>query len=329
MDFLYMKLKKHSSTKRVDRQRRNFLKTALTATSVGVLAGLGLPGRVFATPESAVERDLYAPQGLALSPDNLLYVADAGNYCVRIFDSNGKIRGSIGSPGTGKGELNFPTDVAIWKDELFVVDTNNGRVCLFQRSTGSFLRRFGSLGGTPDRMFTPGGIALTDSIAYVANTRGHCCQFWQRSDDRAIGLIGILGDEPEQPFAGDRDIRLRLPTAVCVDPTRKSIFVADSKHARVVVTDLSGGYQGSIDAAQTGKKLSRPQDMCISNNELFIADTGNRRVVRMDLTTQKIRVLEGNWNEPVGIDVHDNLLALSDWSSDPAKRKVLTVRLPG
>lgn len=313
----------------VDVGRRNFLKGMLISGMAAALSGLALPARVLAAPETSRERELYEPRGLAWAEDGALYVADAGNYCVRVFDGNGKLTGTIGAPGAGKGELNYPCDLVLSGDDLFVVDTNNGRLCRFSRKTGRFIQTIGSLGGSSDRLFTPGGMDASREHFFVANTRSHCCQVWDRNTGRATAAIGILGDEPAKLAKGDRDIRLRLPTAVAYDSERRMIFIADSKHGRVVVTDPAGSYITEWNGADTGAKLLRPQDLCLYGGELFVADSGNKRILRIAIDTGKARELTGNWNEPVGIDVMNGRLAVSDWHADPDQRKVMTVQLPG
>lgn len=311
----------------IDEARRSFLKGALLAASSAALATC-FPLKVFAAPSSQKESALYSPRGLALATDGKLYVADAGNYCVRIFDSEGRLVGSLGGPGDGIGEFNYPTDLFVDGDQLAVVDTNNGRICFYNRHNGNFIKTLGSLGGSADRLFSPSGIAIRANRMYVANTRSNCCQIWNLDDGKIVGVIGILGDEASLPKAKDRDIRFRLPTAIEISPNGKTIFIADSKHGRVVICDDSGGFIAQIDAAETGTLLQRPQDICYSEGELFICDTGNKRVVRINSETGKVRVLEGNWNEPVGIDVMNGLLAVSDDHADPAKSRVMTVKIP-
>lgn len=324
-----MKRKQKNTENRINPNRRSFLKGAIAASATVAFGGISLSAKAFALPPSEVEKALYGPLGLAIGPEGHLFVADSGNYCVRVFESGGRLVRSIGTAGSDTGQLNYPSDVVYENGELFIVDANNGRVCVFDPISGKFKYRFGSLGGTPDRMFTPQGITVAQDIALVANTRGHCCQIWNLETQQAVGVIGMLGDEPTQRAPGDRDLRFRLPTAVEIDSAKALIYIADSKHGRVVVTDLQGGFIGEIDAADSGQKLLRPQDICLSGGELFIADTGNKRIVRVDLKTNKTRILEGNWSEPVGIDVKDGVLALSDWHAIPARRRVMTVHLPG
>jgi DNA-binding beta-propeller fold protein YncE len=305
------KTRTSSSASKLD--RRSFLKGTLA--SAAVLASTALPGRVFALPDTHPDRDLFAPRGIAVSTDGTIYVADAGNYRVHVFESGGASFTRFGGPGTAEGQFNFPTDLALLGDELLVLDTNNGRICRLDRRDGKFLGSFGSLGGSADRLFTPEGIAVSKDRIFVANTRSHCVQAWSTKSGRVENVIGMLGDEPSVPALGDRDVRFRLPTAVAVDQSGARLFIADSRHGRVVETRPDGSFVQQIDAANTGAKLLRPQDLCLQNEVLYIADTGNRRVVRYELASQNLSVVTGDWTEPVGVARFDRTLLVVDAGS--------------
>ena len=62
--------------------------------------------------------DIYAPERL-------------GNV-VRIYDNNGTLVQSFGSPGSGPGEFNFPNQVVVGPDaRIYVVDQKNHRIQVF------------------------------------------------------------------------------------------------------------------------------------------------------------------------------------------------------
>lgn len=67
-----------------------------------------------------------------------------------------------------------PTNVAIWNDEIYVLDTGNKRVAVFDRS-GRFVRAFGRAGQGPGELGLGGGnsgqpgLAVEDGRVYVAD----------------------------------------------------------------------------------------------------------------------------------------------------------------
>jgi DNA-binding beta-propeller fold protein YncE len=78
-------------------------------------------------------RELGVVQGLWADAAGRLFVADAFQGSVRVFDrSSGAHLGDIGSFGDAAGELRVPTDVAIDSDgRLFVAAANNARIEMF------------------------------------------------------------------------------------------------------------------------------------------------------------------------------------------------------
>ena len=82
------------------------------------------------------------PVDLALSPrGDELYVLDAGQRCVQVFDSEGQFLVSFGLPGRGEGRLQQPTALAVGPEgQVYVLDNGRKRVLVFQdwRPAGEF-----------------------------------------------------------------------------------------------------------------------------------------------------------------------------------------------
>lgn len=68
------------------------------------------------------------PRGLTVLRDGSILVADPlGQQLVKL-DENGKVVANYGERGTVEGQLNFPNDVASFKDKILVADRENNRV---------------------------------------------------------------------------------------------------------------------------------------------------------------------------------------------------------
>ncbi len=94
------------------------------------------------------------PNDLALDLDGRLYVVDSKNDTIWVFDPNGGILRSIGTPGDGQGQFKFPitltiayyTDDQTGQDvgELYVGDQGHSLIHVFSLD-GNFLRSFGAM----------------------------------------------------------------------------------------------------------------------------------------------------------------------------------------
>jgi tripartite motif-containing protein 71 len=77
--------------------------------------------------------------GLAVSR-GLVFVVDSNNHRVSVFSANGSFVRVIGSKGSGNGELQYPTGVAVVADHLFV--TNKSHCVSVFKHDGCFVRVF-------------------------------------------------------------------------------------------------------------------------------------------------------------------------------------------
>jgi len=69
---------------------------------------------------------------LAVDGRGFVYVCDSQAGNLKVFDPEGKYVKTLGRPGQGPGEFNYPTEVEIQKGRLFVRELRNGRVSLLE-----------------------------------------------------------------------------------------------------------------------------------------------------------------------------------------------------
>jgi len=92
--------------------------------------------------------------------DGKLYVPEAGNNRVSVFDLNGSFLFDFGRGGTGPGELNVPESAkADSHGRLFVADLKNNRIQVFNPE-GRFLFGWGGHGSGAGQFSAPAGIAV-------------------------------------------------------------------------------------------------------------------------------------------------------------------------
>jgi DNA-binding beta-propeller fold protein YncE/thiol-disulfide isomerase/thioredoxin len=115
---------------------------------------------------------------------------------------------------------------------------------------------------------------------------------------------GGLNEMP-MTFALERDKHtdgpLAFPGKVLADAKSNRLFIADTGHNRVVVTDLDGkpieiigsGRAGRQDGGFETASFFRPQGLAIDGDALYIADTSNQLIRRIDLTAKRVETVAG------------------------------------
>jgi DNA-binding beta-propeller fold protein YncE len=193
------------------------------------------------------------PSAIALDGAGNVYVADEWLNQISIFDKDGKFLSKWGQGGSGNGELNRPSGLAIDKGTLFVSDTRNHRIQKFTLD-GKYQGQFGSFGSGQGQLNMPWGIALdTEGMVYVADWRNDRIQKftadgqWQASCGQSGSGVG----------------QFNRPSGVAVDKDG-DIYIADRQNDRVQVLAPNGRFltalTGDNQLSQWGKEklLSNP-----------------------------------------------------------------------
>lgn len=123
---------------------------------------------------------------------------------------------------------------------------------------------------------------------------------------RAEGTLrsGMQGYEAEPIPSGV----LLYPGKVLADPVGDRLFIADSGHNRVLVTDTEGqiqtvigtGDEGFFDGVPEGARFSNPQGMALVGEVLYVADTGNHAIRAVDLEMAIVDTVAGTGDRGVG-----------------------------
>ena len=175
---------------------------------------------------------LTQPTGIAFdAASGRLYVADTAEHRIHIFERDGSLAGSIGRPGSGDGEFNYPT--YLWRTpqgRLYVTDSLNFRVQVFDER-GQFAGKFGRQGdGTGDAARQKGLAADRNGHVYVVDALFHAFQIFDGAG-RLLLPVGERGQEHGEFW---------LPTGIFIDDD-DMIYIADSYNQRVQVFRYIGG----------------------------------------------------------------------------------------
>ncbi len=277
-------------------------------------------------PATAAE---IVPLGIALDAAGNLIIADTGSVRVRKVDAATQIITTIAGTGesgySGDGgpataaSLRAPNAVAVdAAGNILITDSLNYRLRKVDAKTGIISTVGGNgLARVPDEngpatasaLTYPGGIVFDAAgnlfIADTGNSR-------IRRVDAATGIITTVAGNNLLSFSGDGGpasaADLSAPNGIAIDGAG-NLFVADTSNQRIrkidtkgIITTVAGNSQPSFQAGFSGDGdqatkalLNYPRGVAIDGaGNLFIADTGNHRIRRVDAKTGIITTAAGS-----------------------------------
>jgi DNA-binding beta-propeller fold protein YncE len=175
---------------------------------------------------------LQRPTGLARDPrTGELYVADTLAHNIKVFDDAGQLKRVLGRRGESVGEFNFPTHMAFANGLLYVTDTLNSRVQVYDATSAVWSRQFGSRGLYLGDLVRPKGVSVdSEGNVYVVESYHDSLLVFSARGEFLLPIGGT----------GAATDRFYLPAGVWVD-ARNRVHVADMFNGRVVLFEFLGG----------------------------------------------------------------------------------------
>ena len=120
------------------------------------------------------------PQNLAIDKNDHVWVTDACNHRIQVFDATGdqpKLLSLWGVPGSQPGQLKYPYDLVLdGKGNVYICEFGNNRVQKFTVD-GKFLGGWGSHGRREGELYQPWAVALDSrGTLHVLDTNNHRVQ---------------------------------------------------------------------------------------------------------------------------------------------------------
>ncbi|HUQ68044.1 MAG TPA: ATP-binding cassette domain-containing protein [Planctomycetaceae bacterium] len=229
---------------------------------------LGEPTKQWWMPEYSVGR----PERILVCRDGRLAIADTHYHRIVLFDAEGNLQGMFGARGEGPGQFIYP--VAIAEDDrhnLYVCEYGgHDRVQVF-RPDGEYVAEFGSFGVGPGQFQRPSGIVWRDGRLYIAdafNNRIFVCN--ERGEPAALAAGAFAAD-------------LHYPYDIAASPTGE-FAVVEYGAGRVTKFSADGVLRGRyVGEGQPIGPIRTPWGLGVDpEGRVLVADTGNRRLVRIE-----------------------------------------------
>jgi len=255
--------------------------------NIATAAGTGAAGYT-GDGVAATAATLNGPNGVALDTSGNIYIADTGNNVIRKISAQ---TGFISTVAATSGILAGPKGVGVdLLGDLFIADTGNNTIR--EVSAAGTISTVSGVTG----LLAPAGVSVdATGNLYIADTGNNAIRKLSGGTLTVVaGTPGVSGSSGDGGAA--TSARLNAPTDVVLDAAG-DLYITDSGNNKIrfvsaasgTISTLAGlgtagssGNGGNATAAQ----LTGPAGVAVNQfGSLFIADTGNNRIEKVDSTS--------------------------------------------
>jgi len=248
-----------------------------------------------------------------------LYIADATNHRILkkrlsggTFIAQAGITGTSGT-GTNKNDLNQPRDILLFNDRLFVVDTSNNRIKIYDKNFNQ-IKIFGSSGTGNDNFSQPTCIITDGRFLYICDSGNSRIV---KYDAEKLTFDSKAGTN------GSGNSQLVAPEQISYNRHEDMIYIVDFSNTRVVkwkADDLSF-VKKLTTSNSTDSSLTGLSGITIKNHFIYLLESNRIQVFDTNTFTSQTTVGTsgtGNTNISDGgyIINHNNTIIFSDLGND-------------
>ncbi|KAI6657051.1 PEP-CTERM domain protein [Oopsacas minuta] len=230
---------------------------------------------------------LYWPRGVtADKKTGNIYIADAGNHCVKVFDSTAKYIFKFGD-SKGESEMNYPKGLTICGNRILISQYSN---CIMNyQLDGKFISKVGKDGKGNLEFNNPWGITINKLNGDV-----YIC-------DVSNNRIQILSENLHFKSQFGRAI-LTYPRDIKIN--RDNIFILDESNPCLHIFNKDLVLQKNIISIGKGKQVISPLFFFLDNSDnILISDYGSNSIRIFNSKYECIHTI--SIPEPSGITVDD------------------------
>jgi DNA-binding beta-propeller fold protein YncE len=168
---------------------------------------------------------LRQPVNISIESDGTKYITDPVRGQIVVYDRNDAYVKAYGAPGSWR-----PVDAVPYEDRLYVADSANGLIHVFDRKSGEVVLKIGDKGEPEERLNRPTNLAFDrEGYLYVTDIGRFQVVKYDR-DGHFRSTVGKLGDNLGH-FA--------RPKGLAIDPDGR-LYVVDSAFNNVQVFNKDG-----------------------------------------------------------------------------------------
>ena len=164
----------------------------------------------------------------------------------------------FGSVGTSEGEFNHPFGCTISDSRLFISDSGNNRIQVFDL-LNTFLYEFGSFGTGDGEFDNPKGMYAVNSEIYVLD-----------SGNKRVQVFDLTGVFQREFDGSTSDV---FNDAEFISGKGSEIYVSDRLNSQIQVFDLNGTFLRKFGTFGTGDgQFQATSGIAVDGDNLYIGD---------------------------------------------------------
>jgi tripartite motif-containing protein 71 len=276
-------------------------------------------------PEVPQGWSFYTPQGVAVDKSGNVYIGDRGNYCIKKFDTEGRLITQWGDPGQKDGQFSGIDNIEVDNSGIVYVletDFTKWENCRIQKFTtyGQFIGALERKASDTDNVKWPIDLATDDkgnifvlAVEYIREqncTGGVRVEKYMRDGE-------FVSQWKADPGSGDG--QLQRPNAIAVD-VKGNIYVIDEGNHRVQKFDSSGKFLMKWGGQGKGNGLfSSPRGIAVDNSgNIYIVD---RDAVQKFTSEGEFlaRWEKGGGGSAIALDSHSDVYVTSQSNQSVSK----------